>query len=385
MSSSKIQRYGVDLYNLKINPGGEIRIDTQGTVNGQSVTGSVIIDGDLTVLGETTTITSEDLIVSDNTITLNQGETGNGITKESAGILIDRGLQPNVGVFFDENRSFTASGTVPLVVKNGAFILAEADGNGSPTNNTIGLYTNTVNTSNGTDLYFLSDSDDQPLGRFGSQGPRLTVFQTSDYEERIFPYVGSTGSRTIAVNDSQPDRISRNGRYDDDLIPNIKAVTDYVQAHYQRNFQKQLISPGPDGFVSPGNFATGFSLIELSATDAGDTVSKIDFKVNDISTPVATYFATEIRLFDVSVVGNTLSTSILDGDLLLAGNGDGLVKITSPLNLPKIADPVAPVDGTTIYAKTEADGGTGIYFVNEIGTQDELISRNKALLYSIIF
>jgi hypothetical protein len=247
------------------------------------------------------------------------------------------------------------------------------------------LYTNTVNTTNGTDLYFLSDSDNNSLGRFGPEGPRLTVFQSSDYEERIFPYTGAPGSRTIAVNENQPDRISRGGRYDDDLIPNIKAVTDFVRAHYERNFQSQLISPGPDGFVSPGNFATNFSLVELSSTDAGDPVTKIDFKVNDISTPVATYFATEIRLFDVNVVGNTLSTSLTDGNLILTGNGTGSVQITSQMNFTKTTDPVQPADGTSIYAKVEADGGTGLYFINENGTQDELISRNKALLYSIIF
>jgi hypothetical protein len=375
MSSSKIQRYGVDLYNLKINEGGAIRFDAA----------EVTIDGDLTVLGETTTITSEDLVVSDNTITLNSGETGNGVTKGSAGILIDRGNLTNVGMFFDENRSFTNSGTIPIQVTNGAIIFSQADGNGNPTNNTIGIYTNTVNTTNGTDLYFLSNSDNVSLGRFGANGPRLSVFQTSDYQERIFPYVGSPSSRTIAVSETQSDRISRGGRYDDDLIPNIRAVTDFVQAHYERNFQSQLISPGPDGFVAPGQFATGFSLIEMSSTDAGDSVSKIDFKVNNISTPIATYFATEIRLFDISVAGNTLSTSIPDGDLLLTGNSTGVVKVISPLNLPKISDPVQPVDGTIIYAKQEADGGTGLFFVNENGTQDELISRNKALLFSIIF
>jgi len=375
MSSSKIQRYGVDLYNLKINEGGAIRFNAA----------EVTIDGDLTVLGETTTITSEDLVVSDNTITLNSGETGDGVTKGSAGVLVDRGNFTNVGFFFDENRSFTNSGTNPVQITNGSFILAQADGNGNPTNSTIGLYTNTVNTTNGTDLYFLSDSDNSPLGRFGPNGPRITVFQTSDYEERIFPYVGSTGNRTIAVSASQPDRISRGGRYDDDLIPNIKAVTDYVKAHNERNFQNRLISPGPDGFVTPGNFATGFSIIELASTDAGDTVSKIDFKVNNLSTPVATYFETEISLFDIKITDNTLSTNVTDGDLLLTGNGEGVVKIISPLNLPKISDPDAPADGTTIYAKAEADGGTGIFFINENGTQDELISRNKSLLYSIIF
>jgi hypothetical protein len=375
MSSSKIQRYGVDFYNLKINDSGVIRFDAA----------EVIIDGDLTVLGETTTIESQDLVVTDNTITLNNGETGNGVTKDSAGIVIDRGNFTNVGIFFDENRSFTNTSAVPIQTTTGAFILSAADGNGNPTNNTIGLYTNTINTTNGTDLYLLSNSDSASLGRTGANGPRLAVAQTSDYEERIFSYTGTVGNRSIAVSTSQPDRISRGGRYDDDLIPNIRSVTDYVKAHYERNFQNLLIAPGPDGFVAPGQFATGFSSIELFATDAGDPISKIEFKVNSSSTPVATYFSSEIRLFSVNIIGNTLSTSVSNGDLVLSGNSAGVVKITTPLTLTKTADPNQPINGTTIYAKDEADGGTGLFFVNDIGTQDELISRNKALLYSIIF
>lgn len=373
MSSSKIQRYGVDFYNLKINNGGLIEIDP-------GPDGAVRIDGDLTVLGTTTTIESQDLIIVDNTITLNSGEEGNGVSQGSSGILIDRGSAANVGLFFDESRLFTNPGITPIQNVSGAFILAEADGNGNPTNNTVGLYTNTINTTNGNDLYFLSNSDFQ--NRFGSNGPRLTVFQTTDYERRVFEY---TGAGNIAVDQNQPDRISRGGRYDDDVIPNIRAVTDFVKAHYERNFQDRLISPGPDGFTAPGQFAGSFSEIQLFSVDAGDLVSKIELKVNNLSNPIATYFETEIRLFDVKILNNEITTSIIDGDLVISGNGTGSVKVTSPLNLPRTTDPDQPADGTTVYAKEEADGGTGIFFVNDLGTQDELISRNKALLYSIIF
>jgi hypothetical protein len=377
MSSSKIQRYDVDFYNLRIKQGGLIELDAG---NG----GQVRIDGDLTVLGNTTTISSTDLVIEDNTITINKGELGIGVSQGTAGLVVDRGLAPNVGVFFDESRPFTNSGTVPIQKTFGAFVFGKTSVGGDvPTGETVGIYTNTINTTNGNDLYVLSDSDFS--NRFGANGPRLTVFQTTDYEERIFPYVGSIGNRTIAVSASQPDRISRGSRYDDDIIPNIKAVTDYVKAHYERNFQHRLISPGPDGFVSPGNFATGFSSIELFATDAGDLVSKIEIRVNDNSVPVASYFETNVRIFDIDFSNNVITTSIPDGDLVLTGDGLGSVKVMSPLNLPRTSDPLVPTDGTSIYAKQEADGGTGLYFVNDLGTRDELISRNKALLYSIIF
>lgn len=373
MSSSKIQRYGVDYYNLRINNGGTIELDP-------GPDGSVRIDGDLTVLGTTTTIESQDLVITDNTIILNDGESGVGVSQQTAGISIDRGLVPNVGLFFDETLPFTNPGLTPAQNTNGSFILSESNNDGVPNRNTIGLYTSTINTTNGRDLYFLSNSDFQ--ANFGASGPRLTVFQTTDYERRVFPY---TGLGNIEVDPNESDRISRGGRYDDDVIPNIRAVTDFVKAHNERNFQNRLISPGPDGFVSAGQFATSFSEIELSSVDAGDTISKIDFKVNSLIDPVATYFESEIRLFDVRITENAITTSDLDSDLVLSGNGDGYVTLQSPLSFPKTTDPDTPQDGTVIYAKDEADGGTGLFFVNEQGTQDELISRNKALLYSIIF
>lgn len=388
MSSSKIQRYGVDNYVLKINPGGTIEIDP-------GPTGAVTIDGDLTVLGNTTTIESQDLVIVDSTIKLGKQvvddflDQTDGMALGQGGLVFDRGTRKNVGLFFHEelqNRFGSAQDP------GGAFILGKilADTEllvksstvGLSNIETVGIYLNAIDTTNGNDLNFLRYSDFS--SSFGSAGPRLNVFGTVDYEKRIFQYSSDGNLIENLAAELSPDRISRGGRYDPDLIPNILAVTDFVQAHYERNFQSRLISPGPDGFVSPGNFATGFSEIELSSTDAGDPVSKIDFRVSNLVS-VASYFQSEIRLFDVKVNNNTLSTTITDGDVKLSGNGTGSVKIISPLNLKKITDPAQPINGTTVYAKDEADGGTGIFFINEVGTQDELISRNKALLFSIIF
>jgi hypothetical protein len=65
MSSKKVAAFGVDEYVIKVKPSGFITLDS--TVN---------IAGDLLVQGTTTTIESSDLVISDNTITLNSGDTG---------------------------------------------------------------------------------------------------------------------------------------------------------------------------------------------------------------------------------------------------------------------------------------------------------------------
>jgi len=48
-------------------------------------------------------------------------------------------------------------------------------------------------------------------------------------------------------------------------------------------------------------------------------------------------------------------------------------------------DPGTPSDGIKVYSKTQAGGGTGLYFANKSATADEIISRNRALIFSMIF
>lgn len=63
---------------------------------------NVMIDGDLTVQGTMTTIGTQDLVVKDNRIILNDGEAGAGVTAGSSGIEVDRGTLDNVTMYFDE-------------------------------------------------------------------------------------------------------------------------------------------------------------------------------------------------------------------------------------------------------------------------------------------
>ena len=64
MTTTKVSSYGVDLYKVKINDGGTVEFDVG--------TGSVLVNGDLNVLGATTSIESSELIIADNTITVNR-------------------------------------------------------------------------------------------------------------------------------------------------------------------------------------------------------------------------------------------------------------------------------------------------------------------------
>jgi hypothetical protein len=74
------------------------RLNTSYTID----TTDVIVTGNLTVLGTQTTLETTDTAINDNIIVLNNGESGAGVTKGNAGIVIDRGTEPAAIFAWDE-------------------------------------------------------------------------------------------------------------------------------------------------------------------------------------------------------------------------------------------------------------------------------------------
>ena len=60
------------------------------------------IDGNLVVTGTTASVESTNSTLKDNIIVLNQGETGAGVTLVNAGLEIDRGIEDNAQLVWDE-------------------------------------------------------------------------------------------------------------------------------------------------------------------------------------------------------------------------------------------------------------------------------------------
>ena len=44
-----------------------------------------------------------------------------------------------------------------------------------------------------------------------------------------------------------------------------------------------------------------------------------------------------------------------------------------------------PDSGIKLFSTTEGTGDTGLYFVNKSNTTGEMISKNRALLYGMLF
>ena len=103
---SKYLRVDGGDYKITVQNGGTITLDTGFDE------GTVVITGDLTVQGETTTVNTTNMTVEDNIIVLNQGEAGAGITdpSSSSGIQIDRGSLLDAFFVYDDSLTDSING-----------------------------------------------------------------------------------------------------------------------------------------------------------------------------------------------------------------------------------------------------------------------------------
>lgn len=344
---SKVVRVKDGNYKIVVdNPGdasgGLITLDTTGGYTTDR--GKVVITGDLEVKGITTTVESTNTTIADNIITVNEGQTGPGISAAlnyKAGLEIDRGSRPAARLLFDETVPFVTGGSSGV----GSFVFENNTGQYLP------VSFNSLN-SQGT-LYITTP------------GSAINVAGTVDYEENIFRYTGGvivdSGSGVIVNNDH---------------IPNTKAVVDYVNFALANNLQ-DAIEEGDTRFETSDFSVTGIE-------------SKITATVD--GTLIASFYSNRLEVADIKIQDNEISTTASNEDLILSAPGTGSVKIKDIIEITEtpgddalLSDPTAPVNGIKIYSKAEAEGNTGLYFVNKNNTADEIISRNRALVFSMLF
>lgn len=329
-------------YKIKVSDQNEIILDT-GT------TGVTRITGDLIVEGETTTVNTANLEIEDNIIVLNKGETGNfGVTETTSGIEIDRGTGAYEAVRFvydetvawnDPSTQTTSQGPQgggPQGPNFGSFKLTSASGD------LLALRTSNINSS--TAIYF------EP-----SAGKTLRIIRTN-YETLLS---------------------------DDNDIPNKKYVDDEVNAvvigaAFPRivdgDSEIKVIDDSTSGNVSVFNFTLDGALVAKWKP----THLEIYQRTTDIS--------------DVRIEDNTISVLTSNQDLELVAPGTGSVRANDSFvinNRPSIQDaaidPLYDANGVKLYAKSPAGGDTGLYFVNTNDTRGEVISKNRALLFGLLF
>ena len=316
-------------YKVSVQTGGTIFLDTGFE------TGTVEISGNLLVKGETTTVNTTELDIEDNIITLNSGETGAGISDigGDSGIRIDRGTLPDAFLKFDED----VSGFIAI----------------NESSQLISLATNKI------------DSRSQNL-LLNAGTSTVNVSPTVDYERKVFTYDGF--GELTGYNAAKAD-----------VIPNAQAVVDYVAFNFANVFLRQI----GDGVLS----VTSITIDDEENTGVD---SVITFKID--GNTVSQLYADRWEFDEIRVAGSTIETISSNEDLVLKSSGTGSIRIDDTLHLNRVPsdgdpslEPSTPLDGTKIYIADEYTGKSGIYFTNDQGNRDELVSKNRALLFGMLF
>jgi|TARA_R110000822_G_scaffold107965_1_gene237286 hypothetical protein len=318
--SSKILALPNSDYTVKVQSGGNIILDT-GVANGL-----VTVTGNLVVLGSQTQVSSTDLNLKDNLITLNIGESGAGITLNKSGLQMDRGSLPDALFTFDE--TVTWADPISATTITGGFTLTNASGT------LQGLRINSISTGGG-DLYLINSGTGV-----------ISVTGTNNYETQIT---------------------------DDDDIPNKKYVDDTIITQLTSTFQRRI----EEGSASK-------SFVEVRDTEVSGAPSVVSFQIDNVTK--GQVFGNRVELEDIRIQNGTISTTSSDTDLTLESQGTGGVVVKDNFTLTlQGSDPASPTDGLKVYVKAPAAGGTGLFFKHSASKSGEIISRQNALLLSMLF
>ena len=319
-------------YNIKTREGATIKLDTGPGVGEVRVTGNLVVDGD------TLTVSAENLQVQDNIITVNYGETGAGVTLRYSGIEVDRGSLDNVSLTFDEN--------------DDSWNFREGEGY-----NTSRLRLKEILTN--------ADTDDGDLTLIGTGTGVVKVTGTLNYELQVT---------------------------DDDDIPNKAYVDNAIQTNptFQivrsntRTVAFDLSSPVDSGLFPIGPYFVQplESLVSVVVDD--NIIAQFYGNRAQIG---GLLFQTEDPtpfnpLIPDAAVIQTVNTN---ANIKLETNGTGKVEVTYAGQFNNIGTtPASVANASLVYGGTVSVGTTGLYFTNTT-TSGELISKSKALVFSMIF
>jgi hypothetical protein len=355
-------------YNIKTKTGAKIVLDT-GTVVGEDSTvtypGAIEIIGNLNVKGNTTTITSSDLEIVDRILTLNKGEAGPGVTQRFSGIEIDRGLaQPLEDSSLSGKAAFVydEQDSPQLGSEAGSWIIAFGTESGY-----------SFQDSNLKLRRILTDplTDDGNLTLIANGLGVVSVAGTTNYETQVIAF----GNDALT-----------NKKYVDDAILNNPTFQIRSPGSGTAGDTRVIIADEqitvPAG--TPGSLAYHF--VETGFTTFGQ--SAVSIIVN--GTLTTQFYPDRVNLQDLIIVNNEIQAD-QDIDVYVKTGGTGKLRTNFAMRFDNVigSNPLPNVDASIIYSKNISTGNTGLYFVSNnttVGTvTDELISKSRALVYSMLF
>ena len=334
-------------YNIRAGDGAKITLDTGPAASG----GSVRVTGDLVVEGQTLNVAAANLNITDNIIKINDGETGAGITLVYSGLEVERGSLSNASLLYDETADtwLIANNSAP-----GPFNYDESN------LRLRKIYTNPT-------------TDDGDLTLIGTGSGVVKVFGTTAYELQV--------------------------THDDDL-PNKKYVDDSIL----NNPTFQIVAPQgqdtrviiADKEITPDISTTAGSLAYFTAQTGFPNIGESSVSVIVDNALVGQFFNNRLEISDLEIGGGidyneiTTKNGITNLNIFVRTQGTGKLQTNYAIQLEKIGvTPAYVSNNILVYGDTPSVGTSGVWFVNdsaEAAKQNgELISKNKALVFSMIF
>jgi hypothetical protein len=335
-------------YNIKTAEGARITLDTGPGV------GSVRVTGDLLVEGATVYVAATNLDIEDNIIVLNKGETGAGVTLDYSGIQIDRGTLGATSFIWSENITIPAGSSS---TNAGGWQLVSG---------TDGVYSFSDSRLKLKEIITESTTDGGDLLVIGQGTGVIKVIGTDNYENQV--------------------------THDDD-VPNKKYVDDTIQ----NNPTFQVVSDNSrvtvsDKDILPNIAAQPGSLAYLTATTGFSTGGESAVSVIVDAALNTQFYPNRTEMFDLEFTESEITTKsgITNQNILIRAQGTGKLQTNYAVQLDSIAGtPAYVIDATILYSATPSIGTTGVWYVNpsaEARLQSgELINKNKALVFSMIF
>jgi hypothetical protein len=398
---------------------GTIVLDTNP--NGVPNQGVVNIKGDLLVEGTTTTVNSETVTIEDNIIELNTGWNGSVSQGKISGLTIDQGTGPSVNLWWDRNVS--SNDPSGLSTFQGSFVFKDDEDNlralvtnsinaapsglgwsrdddlaitvGSTnviritntnyedqildyarlnlsysidrvnrTVNVATVYTTVPHSIFPGDLVYVDCTNNPSFNEYDIYGNLTTVIVIDTPTALSFRYAntGTNTSPAIPLPGTATGTVRVDSVKDNNAIPNMRAVADYTGV---------VLSSYSSNQISEND-----TRVRTFDIDTSGVASNIEFDVD--GSPIAKIDNFGLKMTNgISIIGNQIISS------------DGTIRLDRTLQIVnRNSDPVSgdtPSASVYLYSKNgQGTGGTGLYFKNTLGTKDELISKTKALLYSLI-
>ena len=316
-------------YTIKTGEGATIKLDT-----GEGV-GQVYVTGNLVVVGQQLTVQATDLNVEDNIIILNYGETGSGVTLRYSGIQVDRGSSAAASIVYDE-------------VTDTWLI-----GQGVATTGALNFSSSKIKLKE-----ILTDS--------ATDAGDLTLI--------------GTGSGVIKVREEGGDGVAyKDNITDPNHIPNKK----YVDEAIRNNPTFQIIDDNTRVIVTDKDVSG--SLAYLNSQTGYSTFGESGISVIVDGRLTSQFYSNRALIQNLEFNNNEVTNNDTNGNIILRTQGTGKLQTNYALQLDNIGTTPAYVSNSTLIYGAQPDiGSTGVYFANST-RNGELINKNRALLFSMIF